>query len=153
MSFRKAFGAVLLAERPRAHLYRALAPRPGFSGADHLAMFGAAHGRHELVTVEAFGLARGHDLAVAHHDHAVGVIQNLAKEMRDQNAARATGDEAAHEGEKLARRMRIERGCRLIKDDEAERRIGDREGTRHLDRRALAEKLREEIGARLVHPD
>jgi 1-acyl-sn-glycerol-3-phosphate acyltransferase len=27
------------------------------------------------------------------------------------------------------------------------------EGTRHLDRRALAEKLREEIGARLVHPD
>ena len=53
--------------------------------------------------------------------------------MRDQDAGAAGGNEAAHEVEKLARDDRIERGRRLIQDDELHRNIGHREGASDLD--------------------
>ena len=52
--------------------------------------------------------------------------------MRDQDAAAARGDEAAHEGEQLAGRMRIERRGRLVEDDQVQRLAGQRESARHL---------------------
>ena len=49
-------------------------------------------------------------------------------------------DDAADEGEKLAGGVRVERGGRLVEDDEASGIVGDGEGARHLDHLALADR-------------
>ena len=68
------------------------------------------------------------------------LLEDLAQQMRDQDAAVAAGDEAAHEGQQLAGRVRVERRCRLVEDDQIERVLGHREGARHLDHLAPADR-------------
>ena len=76
----------------------------------------------------------GHDhLAVAHDDDAVAGRQHLAQDMRDQDAAHAGLDRAAHMGQELPGRMRVKRGGRLVENDEPRGRVRDREGARDLD--------------------
>ena len=61
---------------------------------------------------------------------AVERISPRRCEMRMHGAA--ARDEAADEGEELPGDMRVERGGRLVEDDERQRRVGDREGARDL---------------------
>ena len=60
------------------------------------------HGGDQLVAVEGGGGVGGHDLAVAHDDDAVGILEDLAEEVGDQDAAGAAGDDAADERQQLA---------------------------------------------------
>ncbi len=91
---------------------------------------GAAHGRHQPVAIEGPGLGIGDRLAVTHHHDAIADVENLAQEMRDENASDATGNRPPREVEQLPRAMGIERRCRLIQDDQPDRLIGHRKGTR-----------------------
>ena len=102
--------------------------------------FGAAHRRDELVAIESLGRAARDDAAVAHHDDAVGGAENLAEQVRDQDAARARRDGAAEKAEQLPRGMAVERGGRLVEDDEAQRIGRDREGAGDLDHLPLADR-------------
>src|SRR5450631_1711251 len=70
---------------------------------------GAAHGRHQPVAIEGPGRGIGDGLAVAHDDDAVADVENLAKEVRDENAADASGDHPTRKVEQLPRAMSIER--------------------------------------------
>ncbi len=77
------------------------------------------------------------------------LLQHLAEQMRDQDAAAAAGDEAAHEGQQLAGRVRIERGGRLVEDDQSSGSCGHREGARHLDHLAPADgQVADDVGGR-----
>ncbi len=109
-------------------------------------MPGAAHGRNQPVTVKGLCSIRGNDLAVAHDNDAVGILQHLAKHMRNQNAATTTCHEAAHKGEQLSGSMRVKRGGGLIQNDEVERIFGNREGTRDLHHLSPANrKIRDDV--------
>jgi hypothetical protein len=79
-------------------------------------------------------------LAVAHDDDAVGILEDFAEEVGDQDATRAAGDDAAHEAQQLAGGVGVERRGRLVEDDETQRVVGDREGARHFDHLALADR-------------
>ncbi len=126
-------GAVGLLRRAGADHDRAIVPRGRRRGSS-AAAFSAfrAHRGDQLVAVEGGGLVGGDHLAVAHDDDAVGVVENLAEEMRDQDAARAGRHGAAHESEKLPGGVGVERGGRLVEDDEVERVVGHGEGARDL---------------------
>ena len=106
----------------------------------HACQLGAAHRGDELVAVEGGRQVGGDDLAVAHHDDAVRGGEDLAEEMRDQDAARAHADDAADEVQKLPGGMRVERGGRLVEDDEVERVFGDGEGAGDLDHLAVPDR-------------
>ena len=133
---------VLLRLRPGARARRAGWPlRAGFGCAVRAAPFGdASHRRDERVAGERCRRPFGDHLAVAHDDDAVGASRDLAEEMRDQDAGAAARNEAADEGEKLPGDMRVERGGRLVEDDERHRRIGDGEGAGDLDHLAAADR-------------
>ena len=58
-------------------------------------------------------------------------------------------DDAADEGEELAGGMGVERGGRLVEDDEVERVVGDGEGARDLDHLAAADReVADDVGRR-----
>ena len=143
--------AVGLRGRTRARARRAGLPLRADSGSRFGggALDDASHRRDQRVAIEPGGRALGHDLAVAHHDDAVGGGKNLAEEMRDQDAGAAARDEAADEGEKLTGDMRVERGGRLVEDHQRERRIGDRKGARDLHHLAAADrKIADDLAGR-----
>src|SRR5262249_27252073 len=60
---------------------------------------GSAHRGDELVAIEGGGLVGGDNLAVAHDDDAIGMVEDFAEEMRNEDAAGTAGDDAANEGE------------------------------------------------------
>jgi len=60
------------------------------------------------------------------------VLEHLAEQVRDQDAALAGGDEAPHVGEELAGRVDVQRRRRLVEHDQIERILGEREGACHL---------------------
>ncbi len=66
--------------------------------------------------------------------------ENLAEEVRDQDAACAGADDAADELQELPRGMRVERGGRLVEDDEVERVFGDGEGAGDLHHLAVPDR-------------
>ena len=96
-----------------------------------------AHGGHERVARELAGRSRRDDQAVAHHHDPVGGGQDLAQEMRDQDAGAAAGHEAAHEGEQLVGHDRVQGRGRLVEDHQPAGHVGDGEGARDLDQLAL----------------
>jgi hypothetical protein len=53
--------------------------------------------RHQRIAGEVGAGRSVHHLAVAHDHDAVGIVEDLAEEVRDQDAASAALDEAAHE--------------------------------------------------------
>ena len=110
------------------------------SRAASLALVNIAHCRDQPLAVEGSGAVGGDHLAVAHDDDAVGIVEHFAQQMRDQDAAGACGDDPAHEGQQLAGRVGIERGGRLVQDDQMQRVVGDGEGARHLDHLAPADR-------------
>ena len=105
-----------------------------------LVLLDVAHGGDQPLPVEGRGIVGGDHLAVAHDDDAIGIVEHLAEQMRDQDGADAAGIGAAHEGQQLAGRVGIERGGRLVQDDQVQRLVGDGEGARHLDHLAPADR-------------
>ena len=101
-------------------------------GGRRLALGDAAHGRDQLVAVEGSRPVAGDDLAVAHDHDAVGILQDLAEQVGDQDAAQALGDRTADMRQELAGRMGVQRRRRLVEDDEMKRVRRHREGARHL---------------------
>ncbi len=94
--------AVGLVRRTGAHHDRAVGrARPALLCAARLVL--CAHGADKLLAVEGGGLVGGDDLAVAHDDDAVGVVENLVQEVRDQDAARARRHGRAHERREAGR--------------------------------------------------
>ena len=70
--------------RTRSGRSAAVAPR--WRARRRSRVLGAAHGGDQPVAVEGRGTVGGDDLAVAHHDDAVGIVEHLAEQMRDQDA-------------------------------------------------------------------
>src|ERR1035437_8505484 len=73
-----------------------------------LAPFGAPHCVHQLVPIEVGGTTARDDFAVAHHDDAIGVVENFAEKVRNQDAACPVRDNATDESKELTGRLRIE---------------------------------------------
>src|ERR1700722_1113298 len=117
------------------HDDRSFAPRSNRSRVSSPRTFrlDAPHRAHQLRPVEIAGDVGYNHLAVAHDDDAVAGRQDLAEDMRDQDTTRAGCDGAAHMRQELLGRMRIERGCRFVEDDEPGWRVGHRESARDLD--------------------
>ncbi len=141
------FGAIALTRRSGPHARRTC--RLGRDGlrCAFLAMGSPTHGRDQPVAVIGTSRIGGHDLAVAHDDDAVGILQHLAKHMRNQDAAAAGRNEAPDEGEQLASGMGIERRGRLIEDDEVQRIIRHREGAGDLHHLPPPDRqIRDDIG-------
>ena len=91
----------------------------GVAGAHH-----AAHRPNQAVNREFLGRPFGDDLAVLHHHHPVGGGEDFTQDVRDQHHRPAGADEAAHIGEQLASEAGIERGRRLVEDDELDLGLG-----------------------------
>ena len=89
--------------------------------------------------VEFFRRALGNGLAILHHHDAVAGSENVAEQMRNQDHARALCHLASDKSQKLLGGDRVERGGRLIEDDEAQRDVGHREGAGNFRHLALAD--------------
>ena len=84
----------------------------------------------------------GDDAAVLHDDHAVARFEHLGQDVADEDRRAARADEAAGVGQKLGRAAGIERGGRLVEDDEARGVAvsGVEEGDRDLDHLAVRDR-------------
>ena len=126
---------VRLTRRAHPHANRRIGPFGRGDGAcrARLIALDASHRGDELGSGEVPRGVGGDDLPVAHDDDAVAGFQDLAENVRNQHAAQPRSDGAAHIGEQLSGRVRVERGRRLVQDHEARRRVRDGEGAGDLD--------------------
>jgi hypothetical protein len=93
----------------------------------------AAHGGDKRVAGVASGLPGVDNEPVAHDDDAVRGGEDLAQQMRDEDAAAAGGNEAAHESEQLPGHMGVERRGRFVQNDQPYRDVRHRKGAGDLD--------------------
>src|SRR3990170_1438069 len=91
------------------------------------------------MTVKFFSHPLRYGLSILHHHDAVAGPKNVTEQMGDQDYAGALGHLFSDKAQKLLGRHRIKRGCRLIENDQAQRTVGHREGTRNLRHLALAD--------------
>ena len=110
---------VELPSRSRADAPRARFVRVGERSARPLARLSrAAHHRDQRVAVECADGSAAATLPSRITTTRSACLEHLAEQVRDQDAALAGGHEAPHEGEQLARRVRVERRRRLVEDDQ-----------------------------------
>src|SRR5271165_4950862 len=143
-----------LALRPDADPDRGFAPRRGRGRpfAWRRRALDPAHRRHKPRAAEIAGSVFGDNLTVAHDQDTVAGLENLAENVGDEHAADAGIDRAPHIGQKLPCGAGVERGGRLVEDDEASRRVGNGESARDLDHLPPADRevLRQIAGADAV---
>ena len=99
-----------------------------------------AHRSHQSVAVGVLCCRNLHDLPVAHDNQPVGHGKNLAQFVCDQHAGLAGRDEFSDVRQQLRRRLPVERRRRLVQDHQFQRLRAGREGTRHFDQLALADR-------------
>ena len=90
--------------------------------------------------IELAGLSNRDDARIAHDHDSLRGGEDLAEQMRDENAAHARSHMLAHEGQELSRDDGVERGGRLVEDDQTGRVVGNREGSGDLDHLPLGDR-------------
>jgi len=68
-----------------------------------------AHRGHQLIATESGSAIGCHHLAVAHDHNAIGIFENFAQEMRNQDATNTVRYHAPHVREQLSSPMAVER--------------------------------------------
>ena len=95
---------------------------------------------HELVVVEPADGRVGDHAAVAQDDDAIGEVHHLVEAVRDEDHARAAGGRAPHRGEQPPDLVAVQRGRRLVEDQQTVGAVPPVERARDRDDRPLGRR-------------